>query len=67
MVTASSRRIAIETRLAKGDSARIPIANDVDVRSRVKPEAEFMKADFPAAAKDWDGVAQKLEIFPTGE
>ena len=59
----------IETRLAKGDSAQIPIATDVDVRSRVEPEAElkFMKADFPAAARGWDVVAQKLlEIFPTG-
>ena len=59
----------IETRLAKGDSAQIPIATDVDVRSRVEPEAElkFMKADFPAAARKWDSVAQTLiEIFPTG-
>ena len=59
----------IETRLAKGDSAQIPIANDVAVRSRVEPESElkFMKADFPAAAKNWDAVAQTLlEIFPTG-
>jgi iron(III) transport system substrate-binding protein len=59
----------IETRLAKGDSAQIPIASDVEVRSRVEPEAElkFLKADFPAAAKKWDSVAQTLlEIFPTG-
>ncbi len=59
----------IETRLANGDSAQIPIANDIDVRSRVEPEAElkFLTADFPAAAKKWDSVAQKLlEIFPTG-
>jgi len=60
----------IETRLAEGDSAQIPIANDVDVRSRVEPEAElkFMKPDFPAAAKRWKAVAPKLlEIFPVGQ
>lgn len=59
----------IETRLAKGDSAQIPIANDVDVRSRVEPEADlkFMQVDFSAAAKHWNAVSQKLlEIFPTG-
>ena len=59
----------IETRLAKGDSAQIPIATDVELRSRVEPEAElkFLKTDFPAAAKKWDSVAKKLlEIFPTG-
>jgi len=59
----------IETRLAKGDSAQIPIANDVESRSRVEPESElkFMKVDFPAAAKKWDSVAKTLlVIFPTG-
>ena len=59
----------IETRLAEGDSAQIPIAKDVDVRSRVEPETELkiLKADFPAAAKKWNSVAEKLvEIFPTG-
>lgn len=59
----------IETRLAKGDSAQIPIANDVDVRSRVEPEAKlkFMQVDFSAASKNWNTVSQKLlEIFPTG-
>ena len=59
----------IETRLANGDSAQIPIAEDVKARSRVEPESElkFMKVDFPAAAKNWDSVAKRLlEIFPTG-
>ena len=59
----------IETRLAVGASAQIPIAGDVETRSRVEPEAELkvLKADFPAAAKKWNAVAEKLvEIFPTG-
>lgn len=59
----------VETRLAVGSSAQIPIADDVEARSRVEPEVElkFMKVDFPAAAKKWDTVAEKLiEIFPTG-
>jgi iron(III) transport system substrate-binding protein len=59
----------IETRLAKGASAQIPIATDVETRSRVEPESElkFMKVDFPAAARKWNAVAEKLvEIFPTG-
>lgn len=59
----------IETRLAAGASAQIPIANDVDVRSRVEPESKlkFMQVDFSAASKNWNTVSQKLlEIFPTG-
>ncbi len=59
----------VETRLAKGDSAQIPIADDVTIRSRVEPNAELkiMKVDFPAAAKKWDSVAETLlEMFPTG-
>ena len=59
----------IEQQLSKGASAQIPIANDVEARSRVEPEKElkFMKVDFSAAAKKWDTVAEKLlQIFPTG-
>jgi iron(III) transport system substrate-binding protein len=59
----------IETRLAKGDSAQIPVATDVDFRSRVEPESpiKIMKVDFASAADDWDSVARTLlEIFPTG-
>lgn len=59
----------IENRLAKGDSAQIPIATDVDTRSRVEPEAElkFMKADFGSAAKNWKSTSETLlQIFPTG-
>ena len=59
----------IESRLAKGASAQIPIATDVSIRSRVEPEKELvpMKADFAAAAENWKTVAKILvEIFPTG-
>ena len=57
----------IESRLAKGLSAQIPIATDVEVHSRVEPESGFraMEVDFFAAAKNWDAVAQKLsKNFP---
>ncbi len=59
----------IETRLARCDSAQIPIANDVDMRSRVEPadELKFMQVNFGSAAKKWDSVSKTLlEIFPTG-
>ncbi|WP_075085887.1 extracellular solute-binding protein [Mariniblastus fucicola] len=59
----------IESRLAGGASAQIPLAGDVEARSRVEPEAElkFVKVDFQAAAKRWNEVSKTLlEIFPTG-
>lgn len=59
----------VEQRLADGQSAQIPIANDVDARSRVEPESELksMKVDFFSAAENWNDVAKKLlEIFPAG-
>lgn len=59
----------VESRLASGLSAQIPIATDVTDRSRVEPESGFrlMEVDFHAAAKNWGTVAQELtKIFPTG-
>lgn len=59
----------IETRLASGLSAQIPIASDVESRSRVEPESGFrsMEVDFHAAAENWTTVATELmKVFPTG-
>ena len=59
----------IETRLAKGASAQIPLAKDVKVKSRVEPNGELkiMEVDFLEAAKAWDRVkAEMVEMFPTG-
>lgn len=59
----------VESRLASGLSAQIPIATDATDRSRVEPESGFrsMKVDFHAAAKNWASVAEELvKIFPAG-
>jgi iron(III) transport system substrate-binding protein len=59
----------IETRLAKGPSGQIPLAEDVELKSRVEPESELkiMEVDFHAAAKAWDRVkAEMEELFPLG-
>ena len=62
-------RSDIETRLAKGASAQIPLATDVETKSRVQPENEFkvMKVDFLAASKQWETASGVLsELFPVG-
>ena len=58
----------IETRLAQGRSAQIPLNLNTGVRSRVEiPELKIMEADFPAAADNWEQTAALLErIFPLG-
>ncbi len=59
----------VEQRLAAGESAQIPLANDVETRSRVEPKKKLkiMQVDFEAAAGHWDKVSTRLvEIFPTG-
>ncbi len=60
----------IETRLAQGKSAQIPINRKVTFGSRVKPntgELRIMKADFAAAAEKWELASKILmEIFPPG-
>lgn len=59
----------IETRLAKGPSGQIPVANDVELKSRVEPASELkiMEVDFHAAAKAWDVAKDSMmELFPTG-
>jgi len=41
----------VETRLAKGGSGQIPLADDVETKSRVVPqELKVLKVDFEAAA-----------------
>jgi iron(III) transport system substrate-binding protein len=48
----------VETRLAQGRSAQIPLANDVDVPQRIETprSVKAMPADFAAAARRWDDV-----------
>lgn len=58
----------VEARLAKGGSGQIPLASDVETKSRVVPEGlKVMEANFEAAADSWENAAGKLkEIFPLG-
>ncbi len=58
----------IEMQLAEGQSAQIPLNKNVLIRSRVESgEMKIMKADFRAAADQWESTAITLqEIFPTG-
>jgi iron(III) transport system substrate-binding protein len=58
----------IETRLAKGVSAQIPLNHSVRVSSRVQPDQlKIMETDFSAAADQWESVSKILvEIFPVG-
>lgn len=64
----------VETRLAAGASAQMPVNQTVKTKSRVemnlKPNTELkvMSADFYGAADLWETSAAKLvEIFPTGK
>ena len=59
----------VETRLARGPSAQIPLNSSITFRSRVQPtehtELKIMSVDFSAAADHWDQVAHRLlQIFP---
>ena len=58
----------VEVRLANGRSAQIPLASDVEAKSRVVPEAlKVMEADFESAAEGWETAAANLKkIFPLG-
>ena len=55
----------VESQLAKGSSAQIPLRKDVTVRSRIAPkEFDVMAVDFAAAAEVWSIAAEKLrQIF----
>jgi iron(III) transport system substrate-binding protein len=58
----------IETRLAEGRSAQIPLNQSVIVKSRVEPVPfKTMQSDFSAAADQWESVSKILvDIFPVG-
>ncbi len=61
----------IETRLAEGPSAQIPLSDEVKIHSRAQPDSDaelkIMEADFSAAAASWDETAKVLErLFPVG-
>jgi len=63
----------VESRLAAGASAQIPLNATVEARSRVeaslgdKGSLKIMEVDFGAAAQTWESSAAKLlEIFPAG-
>ena len=60
----------IETRLAEGASAQIPLSESVATKSRVEPansDIKIMQVDFQAAADCWEPAAKFLiETFPTG-
>ena len=63
----------VESRLAAGASAQIPVNKTVKAKSRVEKGLgedgvlKVMKADFGAAADVWENSADKLvELFPTG-
>ncbi len=53
---------SIESALARGPSAQIPLLKSTDVQARVETPktVHAMEADFPAAAKIWDKVAAFL-------
>ena len=60
----------IEVRLASGASAQIPLSQAVEFKSRVVPrdkELKIMRADFQAAADEWDRAARfVMKTFPVG-
>lgn len=58
----------VERRLAQGRSGQIPLAVDVEVKSRVVPSSlKVMEVDFESAASRWQTVAVTLnQIFPLG-
>jgi iron(III) transport system substrate-binding protein len=60
----------IETRLANGSSAQIPLNKSVTAKSRVQPTGQklkIMSVDFQAAADGWQIATEFLvETFPPG-
>jgi iron(III) transport system substrate-binding protein len=58
----------VETRLAKGRSAQIPLSEKVDVEVRVKTPREIkpMEVDFEAAADKWEAAAKFIRDEFTG-
>ena len=58
----------VETRLAKGESAQIPLNSTVKVKPRVEtPQTvRAMQVDFDKAAAQWDTVAKFLRERFTG-
>ncbi len=58
----------VESHLANGGSGQIPLASDVETKSRVVPETlKVMEADFESAADGWEAAASNLKkIFPLG-
>ncbi len=60
----------IETRLANGSSAQIPLNKSVTIKSRVEPsdqELKIMSVDFRAAADGWQEATEFLvKTFPPG-
>lgn len=52
----------VETRLAQGRSAQIPLRRDVSVRSRIGAEdVRPMEVDFAKATESWEAAAQALQ------
>jgi iron(III) transport system substrate-binding protein len=61
---------AVETQLAQGPSAQFPVNPHVGVRSRAASDVSvrWMKADFAAAADQWETAATFLrDLFATAE
>jgi iron(III) transport system substrate-binding protein len=61
---------AVETQLAQGPSAQFPVNPHVGVRSRAASDVpvRWMKADFRAAADQWETAAAFLrDLFATAE
>ena len=63
----------VESRLAAGASAQIPVNTTVKDKSRVEKSLgstgvlKVMAADFDSAADAWEtSVAKLMELFPTG-
>jgi hypothetical protein len=52
----------VEARLARGESAQIPLGKGVDVKPRVETPATVkpLSVDFAAAAKKWEPAHQFL-------
>jgi iron(III) transport system substrate-binding protein len=59
----------VEARLANGRSGQIPLADDVQEKSRVVNEdLKVMEVDFESAADQWEAAAIQLKtIFPLGQ
>jgi iron(III) transport system substrate-binding protein len=59
---------AVETRLARGRSAQIPLNRQISMKLRVETPATIraMQVDFEAAAREWDTVAEFLRNTLTG-